>query len=833
MNSTTLNNLLSNKIRLAAIALLALFISNTTLAQQKDIAEKIADKTFNPSTLLWYNKPAAKWEDALPVGNGRLGAMVFGTTGEETIQFNEDTYWSGGPYSTVVKGGYRALPEVQKLVREGEYLKAHNLFGRALMGYPVEQQKYQSLAELHIFFPNKESTDYKRWLDLETGITAVSYKTGNVLLKEEVFASAPHQVVAIRFTADKKGSISFKAQLRGVRNQAHSNYATDYFRMDGSGTDGLVVTGKSADYLGVEGKLRYEARIKAVAEGGTVTVDNGELTVKEADAVTLYFLAATNFVNYKDVSADQHQRTEDYLSGITGKTYETLKQAHLSDYESLFNRVKMELPVSPLSYLPTDLRKSRNLEEPDASLAALAYQFGRYLLIASSRPGTEPANLQGIWNNGQNPMWDAKYTTNINTQMNYWIVESANLSECAAPLIRMVKELTDQGAQVAKEHYGCRGWVFHQNTDLWRVAAPMDGPTWGTFTVGGAWLCTHLWEHYLYTQDTAYLKDIYPVIKGAVQFFADFLTPDASGKWLVTNPSTSPENFPARPGNGRYFDEVTGSYLPGTSICAGSAIDMEILSDLFKYYIAAAGVLHTDGDFAGQVAQLRGRLLPPQVSQDGTLQEWAQDWPQSEHPHRHISHLYGLYPGDVFSLQRTPQWIAACRKSLIQRGDGSAEWARPWKAAMWSRLMEGDHAYRIIKGYFKEESNPQFFGNAGFPIQVDGPLGIAAAISEMLVQSQDSVISLLPALPQEWSSGSIQGFKARGGFNLSFSWTENKLQKLDIRSVAGKPCVLKMQPGNRYAVYNAAGKQIHTKETASHTLQFETIPGENYRIKIM
>lgn len=801
-------------------------------AQEKNIPEQISRHTFNPSTLLWYDKPAAKWEDALPAGNGRLGAMVFGTTGEEVIQLNEDTYWSGGPYSTVVKEGYKSLPEIQKLVRDGEYLKAHTLFGRKLMGYPVEQQKYQSLAQLHLFLPEKDISNYKRWLDLETGITGVTYKTGDIQFKEEIFASAPDQVIAMRFTADKKGSVSFKAVLRGVRNQAHSNYATDYFQMDGLGNDGLLLTGKSADYLGVEGKLRYEARVKAIAEGGKVSVENGELIVSGADVVTLYFTAATNFINYKDVSGNEHQRVENYMAALAGKSYESILQAHLTDYKNLFNRVEVKLPVTELSFLPTDVRKARNLEEPDPSLSALAYQFGRYLLITSSRPGTEPANLQGIWNNSQNPMWDAKYTTNINTQMNYWIVESANLSECAEPLTRMVKELTDQGAQVAKEHYGCRGWVFHQNTDLWRVAAPMDGPTWGTFTVGGAWLCTHLWEHYLFTQDTAYLKDIYPVIKGCVQFFADFLTPDASGRWLVTNPSSSPENFPARPGNGRYFDEVTGSFLPGTSICAGSSIDMQILNDLFKYYISATTILNTDADFAKQVADLRSKLLPPQIGKDGTLQEWAEDWPQSEHPHRHVSHLYGLYPGDVFSLKRTPQWIDACRKSLLQRGDGSAEWARPWKAAMWARLQEGDHAYRIIKGYYKEASNPQFFGNAGFPVQVDGPLGISAAISEMLLQSQDSVINLLPALPEDWTNGNVKGLKARGGFELSFSWEKGKVNAVQVKSLAGNTCSILEKPGFKFEIYTTSGKKVKTGKTPGGTLNFATEKGETYQLKL-
>ncbi|HLI94410.1 MAG TPA: glycoside hydrolase family 95 protein, partial [Puia sp.] len=556
---------------LAAFAVLLATTCSAQVSDSADIAARIDRHEFDPSTLLWYQAPAATWEAALPVGNGRLGAMVFGREEEERIQLNEATYWTGGPYSTVVKGGYKELPEIQKLVFEGKYLQAHTLFGRYLMGYPVEQQKYQCLGNLHLFFVHSSGiSHYKRWLDLETGVTGVQYTADGVSFRREVFVSAPDQVIVIRLTADKPKSISFSIRLRGVRNQTHSNYATDYFRMDGWGQDGLVLTGKSADYMGVPGKLRYEARLKAVPEGGSMKVEDDLLTISGADAVTLYVVAATNFVNYHDVSADAHRRVEGYLAALAARPYETIREAHLTDYRRLFCRVALHLPINNVSFEPTDSRKAK---VSDPSLAALAYQFGRYVLISSSRPGSQPANLQGIWNDNPNPMWDSKYTTNINTEMNYWPAESANLSECAGPLFQMIADLTDQGAEVAREHYGCRGWVFHQNTDLWRVAAPMDGPTWGTFTVGGAWLCTHLWEHYAYTGDTAFLNQMYPVIKGSVRFFLDFLVPTPDGRWLVTNPSTSPENFPDRPGNGPYFDEVTGSFLPGTSICAGSSID--------------------------------------------------------------------------------------------------------------------------------------------------------------------------------------------------------------------------------------------------------------------
>ena len=417
------------------------------------------------------------------------------------------------------------------------------------------------------------------------------------------------------------------------------------------GDDGLMINGKSADYMGVEGKLRYRVQLKANPEGGEMNLDGTILSVKNADAVTLYIVAATNFINYKDVSADQNKRVEDYLRKIEGKSYESIKANAVTDYKSLFDRVKLVMPETENSYLPTNERIAGSEKSPDPDLAALCYNFGRYILISSSRPGTEPANLQGIWNEDMNPSWDSKYTTNINTEMNYWPAESGNLAECAEPLIRLVKELTDQGSEVAREHYGAGGWVFHQNTDIWRVAAPMDGPTWGTFTTGGAWLTNQLYEHYLYTMNKEYLKDIYPVIKGSVEFFMDFLVEHPNGKWLVTNPSNSPENPPKGPGYKYFFDEVTGSYY-FTTITYGSSIDMQILHDLFGYYSESAEILGIDKEFASEVAKARARLVPPQIGSDGTLQEWCEDYAQLEDKHRHSSHMYGLYPGNVLSAKK-------------------------------------------------------------------------------------------------------------------------------------------------------------------------------------
>ena len=798
-------------------------------AQNIEMPGKINNQAFNPSTVLWYSSPAKKWEDALPVGNGRLGAMVFGNNGEERIQLNEETYWSGGPYSTVVKGGYKVLPEIQKLVFEEKYLQAHNLFGRYLMGYPVEQQKYQSLANLHLFFKNQDSvTDYKRWLDLEKGFTSVSYLSNGITYQRDVFASAPAQVIVVRITADKPASISFTANLRGVRNQTHSNYATDYFRMDPYGTDGLVLTGKSADYMGVEGKLKYEARIIAIPEGGTFKTDGVDLIIENATAVTLYFAAATNFVNYKDVGADQHQRVDDYFKRIQNKTYNTILESAMADYKKYYDRVSLKLPTTPNSFLPVPERIQKIQSGPDPSLSALSYNFGRYLMIGSSRPGTEPANLQGIWNDDMNPSWDSKYTTNINTEMNYWPVESSNLSECAEPLVRMIRELTDQGSQVAREHYGAKGWVFHQNTDIWRVAAPMDGPTWGTFTVGGAWLCTHIWEYYQYTRDKDFLKETFPLIKGSVQFFMDFLVPHPNGKWLVTNPSTSPENFPDGGGNKPYFDEVTAGFREGTTICAGSSIDMQILYDLFGYFMEASAILGENNSFLNEVKIAREKLVPPQIGKDGSLQEWADDWKSLEKNHRHFSHMYGLYPGKVLYEKRTPALIEAYKKVLEERGDGATGFSRAWKMALWARLKDGNRANKIYKGYMKEQSCTSLFALCGRALQVDGTFGVTAAITEMLMQSQDGYIKLLPALPDEWSAGEFKGVCARGAFELDYGWENKKITKLNILSKAGEICRIEFKSAVKV---KSNGRSINFNKRPDGIIEFQTIRGGVYFIE--
>ncbi len=795
--------------------------------QGEDMSERIDKGTFNTGTVLWYEQPATVWEEALPVGNGRLGAMVFGKHAEERIQLNEETLWSGGPYSTVVKGGAKALPEIQKLLFEGKPLAAHKLFGRHLMGDPVEQMKYQSIGDLHLWFADEdEVTEYKRWLDLETGTTHVQYRANGIVYRRDIVSSAPDQVIAVRLTASEPGQITFRAQLRGIRNTEHSNYGNDYFQMDGVGQDGVMINGKSADYLGVEGQLRYRAQLKAVPEGGKMKVVGDELFVDGADAVTLYFAAATNFVNYEDVSGDQVARVEETFEGIEGKSYDAVFGAAIEDYQSYFERAALQLASTANSLLPTDKRMVAYEADDDPSLAALAYNFGRYLLISSSRPGTEAANLQGIWNESQNPMWDSKYTTNINTEMNYWPVESGNLSDCAEPLITMVKELTDQGSDVAREHYGADGWVFHQNTDLWRVAAPMDGPTWGTFTVGGAWLTTHLWEHYLYTLDRDYLEEVYPVIKGSVDFFMDFLVEHPNGKWLVTNPSNSPENPPKGPGYQYFYDEVAGFYY-FTTICYGSSMDMQILTDLFGYYAEASAVLGRDEKYAKEVLAARARLVPPQIGKDGTLREWTEDYAQLEDKHRHFSHLYGLYPGNVISAKRTPQWVDGVKAVLEQRGDGGTGFSRGWKMALWSRLYDAERAHKVFKGYIREQAYPQLFAKCNRSLQVDGSFGVTAGITEMLMQSHEGVIDLLPALPKAWGTGHFAGVCARGAFELDMRWDAGEIKAVEVLSKKGGAC--RINPKTEVKV-TRSGREVVSKALGDGLIEFDTEAGSRYTL---
>jgi alpha-L-fucosidase 2 len=787
---------------------------------------------FDPGGTLWYDTEVKDWRDALPMGNGRLGAMYFGGVKEDRLQFNEETYWTGGPYDSVPKGAYQYLPKVRELLFGDRLVEGHLLFGRHFLGYPVEQQKYQSMGNVVLNFASDEGVShYRRALDLQTGISRISYEQNGVNYVREVFVSHPDQVVVMRIAGDKPGSISFDCQLRGVRNQAHSNYATDYFQMDLWGQNGLKLAGKSADYLGVAGQLRYEARLLTRAKGGKVSTSVKSLRVEGADEVVLLLVAATNFKTYKDVSGNCASRVERYLSKLEGREFERIRQDHLKDHQALFNRVTLDLPNGKNSFLPTDVRLKKAMEEPDPALATLAFQFSRYLMMGSSRPGTQAANLQGIWNDDANPKWDSKYTVNINLQMNYWSVDSSNLRECARPLFDLIKELPDQGRRTARELYGVkRGWVCHQNTDLWRQTTPMDGANWGGFTTAGAWLCTHIWEHYQYTCDKAFLKEFYPVMKGAAEFFLDFLVAHPQDGYLMTCPATSPENTPAAPGNYPFFDEMNGNIYRGSQMCYGSVIDTQILMDLFDQVAHASAVLNVDKAFRQQVLEARGKLPPMKVDADGLLQEWYKDWRSTETNHRHFSHIYGVYPGHVLSPVKTPKLMEAVRKVMNTRGDASAGWSRAWKVCVWARLLDGDRAEKILNGYFNEQCFKSLFGDCSNAMQVDGAFGMGAGITEMLMQSHEGYIQLLPALPRNWAKGRFAGVIARGAFELDYAWADGKVTQLKVVSRAGNPCKLKV-PG-RIKVTDDQNRLLAAARAEDGVWTFATEAGRTYQVRV-
>jgi alpha-L-fucosidase 2 len=780
---------------------------------------------------LWYRQPAAQWNHALPVGNGRLGAMVFGETAVERIQLNEETFWAGGPYDPTNPGGAEALPEIQRLLFAGDVEKAHDLFGRTMMGIPYEQMKYQSLGDLWLFFPgHEEVTDYRRELNIDEAISRVSYRVGGVGYTREVFSTAVDQVIVVRITADQPGALTFSAELHGARNQTHSNYGTGYFWWEGVPPNGLRIYGKSDDYLGVEGKLRYEARLIAKSDGGEVEVDYKTLHVRDATTATFVIAAATNFVNYRDVSANQEARVDEVLQEVADRSYEQLKADHIAEHRSWFRRVSMQIGSESLADIPTDERITRFADNPDPDLAALYYQFGRYLLIASSRPGTEAANLQGIWNDMANPWWDSKYTVNINLPMNYWLAESANLSELTGPLTRLIREVSEAGASVAKEHWGARGWVLHQNTDIWRATAPMDGPSWGAWPVGGAWLTTHLWEHYLFTEDEDYLREVYPVMKGSVLFLSDILVEHPDSGWLVTAPSNSPENFPARPGNGRFFDEVTGSYLKARTMAIGPTMDMEIIRAVFQNFSLAATYLGLDADLVEKVTSQRKQLAPIQIGKHGQIQEWIVDWDEIEPEHRHISHLWGLYPGSEISPEETPRQAKAAALTIRRRGTGGCGWSYSHKIGFWARLYEAEPALAEFRALLTESSLPNMFSLCGRALQVDGNFGTTASITEMLLQSQRGELRFLPALPAEWSTGSVRGLRARGGFQVDLDWSDGALESAVVRSDLGNTCIIKTDKRVRIT---SSGQVVAMDFPDRDHIIFETTPGAVYRIEFL